>query len=311
MKIVRLYDKPYKEEYLSSLSAAQSIRCDKRFFNYMFDYETELDKDIKDFNIHEIIKAFIGVPVVTSQQYKLSKISLKRYREYHGLRELKLPSNVAIKQEYIDHGVPLYVLDDKDLYNTIVRIAKHSDHDFEFYEMYAALLFLSYYGLSEQECMTIQKTFIEDFRLPNGMVVTNPDIQQFFVKLSQSRGFKIGDNRQMEYMNTPYMLRLAYYEGRLPKSKGMKIDSAGLAIIKSKAKCMTKLSKKLTLPNVTAAGQMNRAFEKDLQYHDFKVILPYPEIKRAFRNGTLSHGMAILDEEEYQLFKAFRLKNNL
>lgn len=314
MKKVQLYNEQFKEEYLSSLKSADMVRSDQRFFGYMLNYETELDKDVKDFKIREIINAFIGVPLVTSQQYKLGKVSLNRYRNHFGLGDIKMPSNVEIKQKYIEHGVPRYVLDDNELYNTIMQAASHGGHDFEFYEMYIALMFLLYYGLSEQECMIIPKTFVEDFHLPNGVIITNPNVQEFFVKLSQSKGHQIADGRQMEYINSPYLLRLTFYEGRLPKSvrKSKSEENCSVvAILKVKSKYFTRYTSKLTIPNIALAGQMNRAFEYDLRKHDFGVILHYPELQRKFKDGTINHDMSIVNEEKYQLFKAFRLKNNL
>lgn len=314
MKKVQLYNRQFKEEYLSSLRSADMVRSDQRFFGYMLNYEAKLDKDVKDFSVSEILDAFIGVPLVTAQQYKLGKVSLNRYRNYLRLGEIKLPSNVEIKQAYIEHGVPQYVLDDKDLYDTIMQTARHSGYDFEFHEMYIALLFMLYYGLSEQECMVLPETFVEDFRLPNGITITNPDIQQFFIDLSKSRGYHIADGRQMEYVNSPYLLRLAFYEGRLPKSARKSEGEENCSVVdilKVKSKYFTQYTSKLTIPNIALAGQMNRAFEDDLRKHDFGVILHYPELQRKYKNGTTNHGMSIVNEEKYQLFKAFRLKNNL
>ena len=77
MKKVQLYNRQFKEEYLSSLRSADMVRSDQRFFGYMLNYEAKLDKDVKDFSVSEILDAFIGVPLVTAQQYKLGKVSLQ------------------------------------------------------------------------------------------------------------------------------------------------------------------------------------------------------------------------------------------
>ena len=317
MKKINLYNKEHKEQYLESLPSDDLRRVERRFLNCMFEYESRLRKDISEFSLEEIVNAILGSHIVMTEEYKRCRSTITRYREYCGATPITMPSVTEIKQAYIDNGVFPYALSDKDLYETAINVVRQTEYQKRFLEMSIAYLLLMFYGVSEQQCLTIPKSFTDVFTLPNGKIITDSNIQDFFVDLAKSTGYSVrsnikGETKSLKYMDSSYLLREAYYISSPPEDQHKDIDSDGLNIIRSKCSKLSRFTDKLLFSHVVLAGLLNDTFNQDLENRDFRTtIMTETEIKNGLKNGTIKHDLTLVQEERYQLFKAIRIKNSI
>ena len=283
-------------------------------FNKLKPFEESLGKDVLDFTQDELTETFFDLTLYTYRERKDNLILLNKYALYMGKPELTLPGEAELKKLYIERGKIEVVINDEDLFDAMmVALKKANRVDKHYFDMPILRQLMLYYGVSDEQLINMKKTFINNFKLPTGKEITNKAIQDFIIGIVMSGGYKVGGKdgtvRYRRYVDTDLLLARSYYVSDTPKrtDKTDKSQENLLNQLQTQFKELYSNDDRLTTKNITIAGKFDRAYQLDMLKDNKEVILSWYRLKQKAH----VKGLTLLEEERYNVYKLYRLNNNI
>lgn len=280
-------------------------------FNKLKPFEERLGKDVLDFTQNELTETFFDLTLYTYRERKDNLILLNKYALYMEKPELTLPGEVELKKLYVERGKIEVVINDEDLFDAMmIALDETNCVDKHYYDMPILRHLMLYYGVSDEQLVNMKKTFINNFKLPTGKEITNKAIQDFIINVVMSGGYKIngkdGTVRYRRYVETDLLLARSYYVSDTPK-KTDKSQQNLLNQLQTQFKELYSNDDRLTKTNITMAGKFSRAYQLDMSKGNKEVILSWYRLKQK----THAKELTLLEEERYNVYKLYRLNNNI
>ena len=280
-------------------------------FNKLKPFEERLGKDVLDFTQDELTETFFGLTLYTCRERKDNLILLNKYALYMGKPELTLPGEADLKKLYVERGKFEVVFNDEDLFDAMmVALDETNCVDKHYYDMPILRQLMLYYGVSDEQLVNMKKTFINDFKLPTGKEITSKAIQNFIINVVMSGGYRVGGKdgtvRYRRYVETELLLARSYYVSDTPKRTDKPQENL-LNQLRTQFKELYSNDDRLTTKNITMAGKFDRAYQLDMSKGNKEIILSW------YILGQKAHikGLTLLEEERYNVYKLFRLNNNI
>ena len=224
---------------------------------------------------------------------------------------MTLPGEAELKKLYVKRGKFEVVFNDEDLFDAMmIALDEANCVDKHYYDMPILRQLMLYYGVSDEQLINMKKTFINDFKLPTGKEITNKAIQNFIVNVVMSDGYRVGGKdgtvRYRRYVETELLLARSYYVSDTPKRTDKPQENL-LNQLQTQFKELYSNDDHLTTKNITMAGKFDRAYQLDMSKGNKEVILSW------YRLQQKAHikGLTLLEEERYNVYKLFRLNNNI
>jgi hypothetical protein len=274
-------------------------------------FEESLGKDVLDFTQDELTETFFDLTLYTYRERKDNLILLNKYALYMGKPELTLPGEAELKKLYIERGKIEVVINDEELFDAMkVALDKTNCVDEHYFDMPILRQLMLYYGVSDEQLINMKKTFINNFMLPTGKKITNKAIQDFIVGVVMSGGYKVGGKdgtvRYRRYVDTDLLLVRSYYVSDTPKRTDKPQENL-LNQLQTQFKELYSNDDRLTTKNITMAGKFDRAYQLDMSKGNKEVILSWYILKQKAH----VKGLTLLEEERYNVYKLYRLNNNI
>jgi hypothetical protein len=124
----------------------------------------------------------------------------------------------------------------------------------------------------------------------------------FFLRV---RG-KDGTVRYRRYIETDLLLARSYYVSDTPKRTDKPQENL-LNQLQTQFKELYSNDDRLTTKNITMAGKFDRAYQLDMSKGNKEVILSWYILKQKAH----VKGLTLLEEERYNVYKLYRINNNI
>ena len=322
-----MYNEVQKDRFLKQIPKKTTAQNSRKVFHKTYQYETMKDKDLLEFSEDEILEMFYRIPVLLRSNKEFYFSTVNSYRSFYGKTNITIPSEQEYKQNLIsDRAFELpWVMNDVHLLQMFKK-ACESDIGYNgfvwgHYKMAALYMLLRFYGLTDEEILSMKRDkFLDNFVLPNHKVVDNFEIRQFITDLCEMATFLIkaedGRIRNLRFYLTDQLIRpWDFYnkEDNTPPNY-KQADTQTLTRIKSMCSQKFTLYPMLYTANIDEAGRFNACYTKDIINNNTSLALTRSELnklvvgKKDKNENVSAHGLTLIEEEKYQIYKAYRMK---
>lgn len=295
--------------------------CDKvsNLFNKLKPYELKLDKDVLDFTEEELTDTFLDLALYSCRDRNNNIGYLNNYAEYMGRHKPTLPGEADLKRMFAERGVFNMVFNEAELLSIMmIALGKANPPDIHYYDMPILRQIMLYYGVDDDQLLSIRKDFINDFKLPTGETITNQDIKDFIIKTVMNGGYYnigVGDKKiYRTYIDADFLLSRSRYVSQLAntqdKSRKGFSDAPRENLLQDLRTQFGELyaeDDRLTSKNIKRAGVFNKAYQIDISNGNKEVVLTNHLLKQRKRFAE----MKLLEEEQYNVYKLHRQIYNI